>query len=340
MSNSTSCQMKFVSLHIIDRTQDTSTMVDLKGKECEVSAYIDDLVLTITNDVSNRMFKFRGNSTEVSSAVDQLIACNYTNASQIIADRLLKKEKEAASKYAKITDILKGSLVQTYIEHDGRSFVFIAKLDHHSFLDEIDLTKHTGLPYKKKVLKAALIPVDNGKKRAEVKIYDTNSRISDYWWHDFLELEELRSDEKNTQVAFHAVDSLLSREVGNKSKHDYMILRNATIFYFRNKLQMEYDKFVSDLLDNYTPTVSAVDVTRLKERVRELPQNKSFDSKFNLEKSAIKARISRSIWLQENLELHLKAEVKDLEHVIEAYNENGVKGIKIRTEKGWNYFKK
>ena len=331
---------RFFSLHAIDTTLNVASRVDVKGKEAAVADYIEGLIGSVTRDTSSRLFKFRSNTTEVSASVDKILKNDYEKAPQIIADRLLAKEKEAETKYAKITKLLKGSLVQSVVNAQDTLYVFIAKLDHHSFLDEVDLIKRTGLPYDKKVLKAALIQIANGKKSDHVTVYDTNSRISEYWWQDFLELEEERSDQQNTQIAFQSVDHLLSREIGNKSKHDYMILRNATIFFFRNQPQMDYGQFVSHLLDNYEPTVAEINIERVRQKILALPQSKVFDQKFNLDKSVIKAKISKSIFLRENLELRLKAEIHDLEHVIEAYDENGVRGIKIKTDEGWRHFKK
>lgn len=330
----------FVSLHAIDTTLKRSSRVNVKGKETAIAEYVEGLVDSILRDKSNRIFKFRSNSTEVSSSIDQILRNDFTTAPQIIADRLLSKEQEAELKYKHITNLLKGSLVQAFVLSQGDCYFLIAKLDHHAFLDEVELVKRTGLPYDKKVLKAALVPIINGKKASEVKIYDTNARIAEYWWLDFLELEELRSDGQNTLTAFQAIDSVLSREIGKKSKHDYLILRNATVFFFRNVPQMDYNQFVSHLLDNYEPTCSEIDVPRFKQRVLSLPQVKSFDTKFGLDKSVMKARQSKVISLRDNLELRIKADVTNLDHIIQAYDENGVRGIKIKSDEGWNYFKK
>jgi len=40
-----------------------------------------------------------------------------------------------------------------------------------------------------------------------------SNTVAKYWWHDFLELNELQSDEINTKRAFKAVESTLSRNL-------------------------------------------------------------------------------------------------------------------------------
>lgn len=332
-------EIHFISLHPIDLNEPKTESVDFSDKRKTVTAYVEELVASILNRDTNRGFRFKSKATEVCVSVNAIATeDDHQDSPQTIANRLLSIEKAVQKRYQQITDILKGSLVQTSLTAGGQKYVLLTKLDHHAFLDEEDFTKRTGLPYEKRVLKGCLIPIESSGNFGEVRVYDTNARIAQYWWSDFLELEEIRSDVANTKLAFNAVDQFLAREVGKKCKGDYNILRNDLVSYFHTRQGFQYTELVETLFGNYSPSVDGIDPTGLKNDAASLPKKNKFDQQFNIESSAVKARYKKIVKLQQNLELHMNAEVPDLGHVVQAYEEDGIKGIKIRTDSGWEQF--
>jgi hypothetical protein len=334
-----STQLHFVGLYPIDLSQSSTHKIEIPDQEVGIVVYTNDLITTLLENQTNRLFKFRSLTTEVSGAVEK-IANNgeYDIAPQTIADRLLSTEKATQQKYQRITELLKGSLVQASFTADGQKYVVVSKVDHHAFLDEADLTKHIGMPYKRRVLKACLIPIATDGTFERVSIYDTNLKIAEYWWKDFLELIEERSDEQNTKTAFYSMEHLLVTQVKPKSKADFTYLRNDLVSYFRTHSSFSHADLTSAILGNYTPSVASIDAVNLKAKAAQLPQQKKFDQQFDIANKVIKARYKNVIELRPNLELLMKADVPNLDAVIQPFKEKGVKGIKIFTEPGWEHF--
>ena len=67
----------------------------------------------------------------------------------------------------------------------------------------------------------------------DIAVYDANPKIAKYWYHDFLELHESKTDEYNTRTAFKSIKSVLDNNVKN-SFLKITVLFNATISYFRS----------------------------------------------------------------------------------------------------------
>jgi hypothetical protein len=336
-----SATLHFVGLYPIDLTQPSSVKIDIAGKQEGVVAYAQYLIDTLLGNETNRLFKF-GPTSDMRNAIDRFAnAGDYEGSPQAIADRLLSTEKITQEKYKQITNLQKGSLLEACFTTNGQKYVVITKVDHKAFLDEADLTKHVGMPYYKdvlQVLKACLVPVGSDGSFEQATVYDINLRLAEYWWKDFLQLEEERSDERNTERAFYAFEHLLATQVLPKSKADYTYLRNDLVSHFRTRKSFKYKKAVDTVLGNYVPSVDNIDVTALTTKAAELPDKKDFDKQFNIQRDVIERKYKNVIELAPNLQLLMKADVANMETVIQPFNDKGVKGIKIITESGWEHF--
>lgn len=332
-------QLHFVGLYPIDITQETSQKVDVP-KTASVADYTQDLINTLLKDETNRLFKF-GTSGGMREAVSALASGDYLESPQIIANNLLKIEKDTQEQYKKITTLLKGSLLQACFTTNKQKYVLITKVDHHAFLDEADLTKRVGMPYQEdvlRVLKGCLVAIARDGKFDRATVYDTNLRIAEYWWKDFLQLEEERSNEHNTSRSFAALDQLLATRVKPKSPGDYTFLRNDVISYYRTHKSIRHKRLVNNVLGNYTPSVPEIDADDLKARAGKLPEQKNFDQHFQVQETVNEAKYKNVIELTPNLQLIMKGGIPNLDTVVEPFDEGGVKGIKIITQQGWEHF--
>lgn len=245
----------FNSLHHIDLNNDSILPTDFQAKANDLNNYIIKLLDIITKVKNNRRFIFSSDTTEVRSALNAILNNKeFTKSPQIIANRLFRVENQAQEKYEKITTIHKGSLIQSYLNYDDSDMYIITKVDHYSFLDEKDLQTHIGLPFEKHVLKVAIIEFTDDKDVLKTYVYDTNIKISEYWWKDFLELEEINTDEQNTQVSFKSIDNFLSKRVKQKSPSDYTFLRNNLVGYFRTHREFSFDDLLENVFGTYQPT--------------------------------------------------------------------------------------
>ena len=172
--------------------------------------YVAELINHISNNNSVREYKTRSNSTEVIGNILGVCAnindddCVFSKM-DVIARRLLLKETEAQSSIIHTNTIVqKGSLVQALLfdETSEKYIYLLAKVEHTEWVDDSDFTFKTGFSKdKKKIWKSCLFDLSNLVADTFcAKVYsDTKAR---YWYDGFLELDEMNSDEANTERAF------------------------------------------------------------------------------------------------------------------------------------------
>lgn len=332
--------ISFSSLHHIDLESTEIPAVEITQDNQDVESYIQKLVDDVSKEEVKRQFKFSSDSTEVKAAIDKIL-CDETfeEQSQVIANRLLKKEKDAQNKYAHITDIKKGSLLQCFVKKDDSKFYVITKVDHTQILDLSELKKHIGPPYERRVIKAGIFHFDENNTTSQIFVYDTNPKTSVYWWKDFLELEEMTTDEVNTSLSFDSIEQYLARNVKKNSKADYFHLRNNMLTYYRTHSEFKIDDLVANVIGSYEPIKPDLEIDKIKKEIEELPSKKKFDPKFSIKSTEIKARFRNTIPLSDKMELNLKGDVPEIRQLITPIEENGDKFIKIKSDSGFEYFK-
>lgn len=334
--------IEYSVLHHIDLTSDSVKTVIGAGDAGDVTDYIRTLLTEVTSEKNKRIFEFASETSEVRSVIPIINdKASFDNAARTIASRLHRIEKETQKRYEQITEIQKGSLLQVYLSANGTKTFVATKVDHNDFLDEADLKRRVGLPFKKHVLKAAIIELGEESEILKVNVYDSNSTLSTYWWQSFLELAEINTDEYNTKISFNAIDALLTKIVKKESPSDYTFIRNNVIAYYRTQPAFSLDGLVENVIGEYEPENPSLDVNEIKKKIMELPEKKKFDTKFNIEKKIITARFKRHIPLHEKIDLYLKEDIENLEEVITAYQDPaGDKYIRIKSESGYNAFRK
>ncbi len=331
----------FSSLHQIDHFNESISKREISEYGDDLKRYVEKLLDEIVTSNSKRKFQFRSDTTEVRVAIQNIIDGQYDAGSEINASRLLKIEKDAQEKIAHLNiKIQKGSLFQAYLEQNDKTFI-LCKADHNDFLDEIDFSLRKGLPWEKRIFKAILVKFNSNDTVSEVFIYDTNNRISKYWWYDFLELEEKYTDTHNTKTALDTLDKKIFTRIKKDYPADYMILRNSAVGFFRNNDEFDMNKFIENTMLNYHPVDTSFPLDDIKNKVAELPEKWGFDSRFAIKKEEINKRIITKIKLTQSIDLILNDHIKNMDDLIktEIDNENN-KWIKIKSEDGYNYFKK
>lgn len=303
-----------------------------------ISEYIEQLISYISGNVSVRAYKTESVNGEVISAIlnivqyrddDELINYNI----DLIAERLLRKEKEANERIARLnTNVQKGSLILALIEDDGHTFFLLAKVEHTDFLDDLDYSIKSGFSKDtKKIWKTCLFQMDDvHAKMFEAKIY--SQTVAKYWWHDFLELEEKQNDENNTKKAYRSIKNILSRNLKKEAPHDYMVITNAMYLYFNSVEIFDYEEMVRTIIANYEPD----DLTqRTKEnllgKLEGLPEKKGFDWRFNIVPSAIKGGKDNTYDVYNGIKLKIPQGMEGLEDIVQSCeDEDGKQYLKIR----------
>ena len=300
----------YASLNHINHSGSSIKNVKIDHSE-SLKEYTEKLFLEIAESPKRRQYFFTSSKSEIRNVLEDIVMDNDRDQSiKLAAKRLLKKEKEAqeALKNKKLkVEILKGSLFQAYIEVDGKESIIICKADHTEFLDENSLTVRSGLPWNKKIFKAALIRIDNNKINEDVDVLDSN--LSKYWWREFLELEEKHTDSFNTEKSMEHFDNRVFNTIRKSHPSDYQILRNSFVGYFRNNDIFEIENFVDTIFVNYKPEDENLNVDTLVAKIRTLPEKLGFDNTFNISKADIKKRMREKVKISEAIDLLLKTDI-------------------------------
>ena len=222
-------------MYAINIESNTAPMVCDDIQRGQWNEWVEGLVGQITR-ADQRSYVFPSVTTEVRAAIGNIIANNDLRASQnSIAQRLLRSESDAQEKYGHLNNIQKGSLILVHLEGEGENTqrILIAKVEHEPFIDEIDLEKKTGLPFKKQIYKTCSIIIDDGEI-SDILVSDSNGKVSDYWHNNFLEAEPATTNDINTRKAYKEIERYLKRHLKERHKSDYNILINNIFCFFSN----------------------------------------------------------------------------------------------------------
>lgn len=335
------------SIRIIDYENQNITEVNTPEA---FDDYVAELINHILDNKSVRDYKTRSNSTEVISSILQIHSHQEDNnfvdsQMNIIANRLLLKETEAQDLITRTnTTVQKGSLIQAMIYNETENIYtyLLAKVEHSEWVDDTDFSFRTGFSKNKKSLwKSCLFDISNPTEEVfYAKVY-SNTRAQ-YWSDGFLEIEEVNSDEINSEKAFRAIDTVLNKNFKEIVCSDHTLIRNSFAVYLKSHDYIDYPVMVEDILGNYIPfddRITSDKIIAIKERLLEQPNKRKFDSQFNVVKSVIDRRIKRIYPVYDGIDLKVYSEIRDLSDIIISIEENGIRYIKIRTNNMETYEK-
>lgn len=331
----------FINLHNIDIEMNTPVSKEVNTNDAK--DYIRKIVEETQNNANKRFFKFPDGATPVLESITRLfgekdsdkISEIFNNECDKLAYRLLRAEQMTAEKHIGIPRPKKGSLIITMEKLNSDIRITMAKIETEEFLDEINLRLLSGLPTNKKTLKSAIFNIISTEDEfeCEIIISDSNSSISKYWYEGFLEVIEIIGDEKNTKLAFAAIDQLISRTVKRYSPSDYTELRNNLVRYFKTQSNFHLDSMIEHVFGDYQINSDEVTIEEVKEKVRKLSEKNSFDTQFKIIPEEIKAKFKKTYKITEQIEIRTIGHITDLKHMIRSkINDSGDKVLEIKIE--------
>ena len=208
---------------------------------------------------------------------------------------------------------------------------------------ELSGDKRSGLPTKKKIFKSFILnATSNGREEFEygkIITYDANtSTKAVYWWKTFLELSEVRNDEKNTKTAYDAIKKEIINPLRRKHKQDYLCLRNATIAYFRANGDFDINHYKDVIIGDYQPFDDSLDINKLKDKIGKLPNKHKFDNTFQKTPRVVTDKFKDVIPLTNEIELKLKQDILNIERIIKPHkDEQGNRYIMVLSTDGYQY---
>lgn len=332
------------SIHIIDYE---AQQIYARESPASFDEYVRELINHVNRNINVREFKTRSVDTEVIGCIKQILR-NPGNAELIaqkidsIAHRLLIKEIDAQQRVARMdTNVQKGSLVQALLfdEENDVSIYLLAKVEHSDFVDDTDFSFKSGFSKDKKtVWKSCLIELPSLDAASySARIY--SNTVAKYWSDDFLELDEMVSDESNTSKAFKAIESTLNRNIRNIAPRDHTVIRNAVISYFKSHEHFDYSVMLDSILGDYQVTdLPEEKLEVLRTKLNQLPEDKHFDRQFRPVPSVINARIKKIYEVNDGIQIRITDEVHQLEETISAYQDaDGTRFIRIKTNNELTY---
>lgn len=329
----------------ISVVQEEISKVTLEHDVGDFQVYCGQLLDELLENSRSKSFKFRDIEEFVPLQLSVLVRNQdeWDIKTSKIAEKLLSVEIRAQEKIRAMNKkIKKGALLILLLSYNNEYKFVLLKIEHSDFFDEIESKIKKGLPLNRQRLqKSCLVSFNNIYDIEEVLISDTGTTISEYWWNAFLEAEELQSSELNTKNAFGSIDKFLRREVNKHSSADYIYIRNDVISYFRNNDRFAYDELV-EKIKSHRPESKVIEdkFASIIEKLKDLPDQKSskFDRLFELEPNVIKAKIKKTIVLDDNVELRINGEIENLRKKIIPEKDKIGKFIKIYSDNGFKEF--
>lgn len=319
-------EIKLLSLHhITEEGASIRKNVDVNnGKE-----YMLNLISNIKKSPETREYQIISDTKEVVNIILKICNCIYTyeeaaadkpegdnpqltinNLLDRISLRLIESQFKTSRKHSGINHPKKGNLIQAFIEDENEFQFMISLIDSKKFIDENDLKYKSGmLEGEQNTLKSAYFAID--KNNYFVKnIFlscSKDSAISQYWYDEFLELQEVRSDKKNTSTAYNSISTILSNKLSRKYNSDFLELKNALNVYFLHNDTFSYSDCINSLIDGYVPINDSLNKNELKMSLDECRNKGLFDCKFCINNDDIRNKLVNAKYkVNSKIELKIK----------------------------------
>lgn len=224
-----------------------------------------------------------------------------------------------------------------YKKNEKKYFI-ITKIEATDGLDMTELRMRAILPFSKKIIKNALFEINEDEEFGDIFLSDTNANISKYWYDDFLELEEMTTDEMNTQKTY----GIVMREIKNKlekiSPSDYTFCRNACITFFKTKGTFDLNDAINDIFLSYNFEDEAIKKEEIIEKIKNKIKKEGLDTQFVLKKDVIKNRlIKMKKRVNEGISIEIDGYIENIKDSIYSIEQNGEKYIMIKSTEEETY---
>jgi len=307
-----------------------------------------DFFNTVINEIltkeSKKAYKATSLTTEVISIIQRGFKYPFSQEDlQNIPKRLLKCEIEAQKQIDKLgIKVKKGCLLQSYIKKEEKYYFIITKIEAADGLDMDDLKIRNILPNSKKVLKNALFELNGEGEFENVFLSDTNSDISKYWYKDFLELEEMTTDEKNTGETFKIIMTEIKKALKKEAPADYIFCRNQCVGFFKTKGNFDLDTAMSEIFLSYTFDNEEIEKRKneIVKKICKKIEDSNLDTQFLLKKEVIKDRKTKfRETLNQGISIEIEGYLNEIKNNIHSQEQDGEKYIIIKaTEEAYKLF--
>ena len=334
-------EIQKISLHHLDVKNKLVKQVQIDFNKDTITKYVDNLINEILDNPNKRKFLFKDGETQVKSSIKQIVS-DSENVDTVIlnnAKRLLEKEIAAAEKIQRLgVKIQRGSLLHIHFTQNEKHRVLICKVEHDEILNEKSFEINRGLNTKINVFKSFLIYVKSETTHEEIYLNDKNS--SKYWWDYFLELDQVITNEQNTENSVNKIIIPVDRYKKNKDYSlDCAILRNNVIGYYRSNKNFNFSDLLDSVFDEYKPYNDKFPIDTIIKNIKKLSDDSSFDKQFLIVPNKINKKKVNKIKMAPGIFLNIEDFVKNLDTIFKPYSKNGENGLIIISDEAYNFVK-
>lgn len=329
--------IKQLSLYQLDISKNKVEKIDIDVSKDTITEYVDNLIQEILENPNKRKYKFKDGNTEIKNSIPHIIS-NTNGVEKVLktnAERLLAKEITADNKIKHLgIKVQRGSLMHIHFQQNGNDNLLICKVEHDEIINEKSFELNRGLNTRKKIFKAFLNYLANSHRIEEIYLSDKNN--SKYWWDDFLELEQVNTDEANTENSLNKIVGIVDK-VKNKEglTLDGTLLRNSIVGYFKTSKEFNYSE-IYDIVKNYTPFNPKFPLPQILNKFDKLKDDISFDNQFSIAQNKVDKKIVNIIPLGKGLYLKIDKHVPNLTEIIKPYEGiDGEFGITIISDQAY-----
>lgn len=334
--------MNIVSIKIykVDIKSNSVKEANYSSTNNDFENYISDIISDVLKRDKSRRYNFISDTSEMFTLINRSVYDNkFDESVKRSSERLLAEEKKAQLVVARLdVEIQKGILIQAHINHDGQDKFVICKADDTPYIDEVNLRLAIGYPLKRKIFKSCLVAFNDDKTIHSTDIYDPTSAA--YWYSNFLELQAFLDDAENTKITFETLDNVILNPIKKISNNDHFELKNSLIARMKSNTSFNINEYADDFLRNYNPSNPKINMQKIADKVKELPEKYNFDKTFDLVPSSITARTRKIVVpLTEEIDLTIKDSI-DINDTIVPYVDpkNNSKYVVIRSDVGYDTF--
>ena len=319
-------------------------IVENKITNEEAKDFFNSIIDEVLEKETKKSYKPRTSTTEVISIITKVLEDMDSNEELLvnISKRLLKYEISTQKDIDKLgTKIKKGCLLQAYIKKDEKKYFIITKIEATDGLDMTELRMRAILPSSKKIIKNALFEINEDEEFGDIFLSDTNANISKYWYDDFLELEEMTTDEMNTQKTYEIVMKEIKNKLEKTSPSDYTFCRNACIIFFKTKETFDLNDAVNDIFLSYNFENKEIKKEDIIEKIKSKIKKENLDTQFTLKKDVIKNRLIKiKKRVNEGISIEIDGGIENIKDNIYSIEKNGEKYIiiKLTEEETYKFF--
>lgn len=313
-----------------------------------INTYALDLISICAERAGDRDYEFdHTRHTTCDYIMNILNDIDREGSSMLLAEKLARVEFETNDQIAHLNSVIPmGVLFVAYVdmELDGQDlFKFVlAKADYTEFIQQATGTVTSGLPTKKKIFKSFMVNVNqdaNPVILSNLITFDPMKTKANYWWNQFLELKELRSDEQNTKTAIKLLKSQILDKIKEQHPEAYLPLYNCTIGYMRTEGDFDLEDFRDHVFGAQVINDPTFNMERWKQKITNLTVGETkFDAHFTKKPQVVKEKMYETeLQLAPYIELKVKRNFAGRENVMKPMEDNGDQGIFIKSDAGYSF---